>query len=457
MDSPGARVTEKIVLSRQLGEGAMGTVWQAHHQGLGAEVAVKFLHAAKNNPRALHRFRAEASLAAQLRSPYVVQMLDYGVTEDQRPFIVMELLDGEPLDRLLARRGQLTLAEVRAVVDHTCKALAKAHAMGVVHRDIKPANLFNVGGADMFIKVLDFGVAKQLADVPAVTAVGDLTGTPLYMSPEQLASSRDVDPRTDIWALGVVAYQLLSGRFPFVARSLPDLYLSLHKGAFEPVTARRADLPAAIDAWLGRALAVARETRFQTADEAAAAFPRAEASPALARPAQVAPLPAPTPPPAMQATLVAPPEPEPMAIAPPAAEPSSPARGGLATTAAEAHAPRRAGAFLWAAAGVTVGVGVTAFIAFRSPAPPPAVEPRSAPADAAEPPQADAPAPDLVPPSATPAPVPAPEPAPSAASASGPRPTARPPSPASPKPNCEGDNAFIVGPNGRLIPKPGCI
>ncbi|MCA9619126.1 MAG: serine/threonine protein kinase [Myxococcales bacterium] len=214
----GTRVTDKIVLLRPLGEGGMATVWLAHHAGLDVEVAVKFLRsrALQNNPRLSQRFRAEASVAARIRSPYVVQMLDYGVTDEGQAFLVMELLDGEPLDALLDRRGRLTLGEVATVVKHLCKALAKAHAMAVVHRDIKLSNLYNVGGHELFVKVLDFGIAKQLEqDGPqSLTLAGEVAGTPRYMSPEQ-AEGAPLDEPTDVYSVGTLMFEVFTGQLPF--------------------------------------------------------------------------------------------------------------------------------------------------------------------------------------------------------------------------------------------------
>jgi eukaryotic-like serine/threonine-protein kinase len=470
MDGPGTRVTEKIVLERKLGEGAMGSVWQAHHLGLNAHVAVKFLRQAKRHAKALHRFRAEASVAAQIRSPYVVQMFDYGVTEDERPYIVMEMLDGEPLDKLLERKGTLSLAEVGKVVEHICKALAKAHAIGVVHRDLKPANLYNVGGEDLFIKVLDFGVAKQtaLGGAPGVTAAGDLTGTPMYMSPEQLTSSRDVDGRTDFWALGVVAYQLLTGKFPFAATTLADLYISVHGGRFTPLAERRPDLPAALDAWFSRTFAVAREARFQSAEEVAAAFPTQPLAALSVAAVTAPPLSAP---PVLSAPIVS----APLVSSPPAYSPHQPAPGPTPTSLSESPfvappvpatpARRGIGAALWGAI-ATIALGAaaaTVFVMARDePAPvAPAAADASEPENAADPPRPSSP------PSPTPSP-PATPGAPPSVVKLPPTPvgTTRPPSPVvppssppptAPKPNCEGDNAYYVNAKGRLVPKPECV
>ena len=199
---------------------------------------------------------------------------DYGVTEDERPYIVMEWLDGEPLDVLVRKRGPLSLPDVATVVRHVGKALGKAHGMGVVHRDIKPANLFNVGDDDLFIKVLDFGIAKQ-AELGAnsITMAGEVTGTPRFMSPEQLADSKDVDERTDVWAVGVVAYRLLTGQFPFAAQGLSDLYMDICAGRFAAASSLRDDLPPSVDEWIKRCLTVDREGRIQNAETMVAEFP----------------------------------------------------------------------------------------------------------------------------------------------------------------------------------------
>src|SRR5688572_17624714 len=199
-----------------VGEGGMGSVWVADHLRLGTQVAVKFLspQLAKESG-AIVRFQHEAMSAAQIKSPHVVQVFDHGVFAGQRPYIVMELLEGEDLAQRLERTGPLSLLELARLVVHVCRALRKAHAAGIVHRDIKPGNVFlSDQDGELFAKVLDFGIARR-ADAPvstAVTDVGSMVGTPLYMSPEQMIGHANIDFRTDLWSLGVLTYYSLVGR-----------------------------------------------------------------------------------------------------------------------------------------------------------------------------------------------------------------------------------------------------
>ena len=167
---PGHAVTPNIRLVRELGEGGMGSVWVAEHTTLHTEVAVKFVHDEMATETLLKRFSREASLAAQIKSPHVVQTYDHGATDEGMPYIVMELLEGESLqDRL--KRGPLDARKTAMVVAQVCKALSKAHAIEIVHRDLKPANLFLVeSGYEVFVKVLDFGIAKQTGELSKKTA-----------------------------------------------------------------------------------------------------------------------------------------------------------------------------------------------------------------------------------------------------------------------------------------------
>ncbi|MEM9696958.1 MAG: serine/threonine-protein kinase, partial [Myxococcota bacterium] len=160
--APGLLVTANLKLERLLGEGGMGSVWVAHHAGLGTKVAVKFIATdiAKRRPELVERFRNEGGIAAKLRSPHVVQVFDHGFTEDGTPYLAMELLEGEALDARL-KREPLSLREIALIVSQTCQVLGRAHKRGVVHRDIKPGNIFLEDSEyDIFIKVLDFGIAK---------------------------------------------------------------------------------------------------------------------------------------------------------------------------------------------------------------------------------------------------------------------------------------------------------
>jgi serine/threonine-protein kinase len=278
---PGTYVTPNVCLVQHLGEGGMGSVWVADHLSLKTRVAVKFVSAdlVKADPSIVERFKREAALCAQIKSPHVVQTFDHGVMDDGRPYIVMELLEGESLQARMDRAGQLSLEETKAVINQTCKALSKAHRLGIVHRDIKPDNLFLTHDEDdlFLLKILDFGIAKQtnMARAENVTSTGTMVGTPEYMSPEQVLSSRSVDFKSDLWAVGVVAYHCLCGRVPFRGETLGSLCVAIASAKFAPPTQHRAELPAAVDRWFEMALATDPERRHASAKDMAQAFARA--------------------------------------------------------------------------------------------------------------------------------------------------------------------------------------
>src|SRR3954466_937831 len=192
---PGLELAGSIRLETKLGEGGMGSVWTAQHLALKTQVAVKFLAAhMAQDAAAATRFQREAMAAARIKSPHVVQIFDHGMSQDFGPYIVMELLEGETLSAFVQRNGRLTPPVTARIVAQLCRALGKAHSHGIVHRDIKPDNVFLIDAErDAFVKVLDFGIAKNLRDEMSVTSTGSMMGTPHYMSPEQMLSSKHVD------------------------------------------------------------------------------------------------------------------------------------------------------------------------------------------------------------------------------------------------------------------------
>ena len=222
---PGTILAEKYRLENVLGVGGMGTVYRAEHLALKAPVAIKIIdREVTDGDLTMARFMREAQAAASLRSPHVVQILDYG-TEGDRPFMVMEMLEGEPLSDRIERYGHLTPSETFRVINHVAKAVARAHEADIVHRDLKPDNVFLVHNeGDEIAKVLDFGVAKIEAtqlDGSGHTRTGSLLGTPYYMSPEQAQGNKHIDARSDLWALGVIAFECLLGRRPRPRGSSP--------------------------------------------------------------------------------------------------------------------------------------------------------------------------------------------------------------------------------------------
>ncbi|MEM6786656.1 MAG: serine/threonine-protein kinase [Myxococcota bacterium] len=271
--SPGKRVSDNLTLVRLLGRGAMGSVWLADHLALQSQVAVKFMAPAMaDDETSVRRFRQEAKAAAEIRSPHVVQVFDHGRTdEDGLLYIVMELLEGESLDRRVKRLGALPVGQMLPLVTQCCKAIAKAHERGIIHRDIKPANVFLLGADDdLFVKILDFGIAKFSGEEAIdMTAAGNMVGTPAFMSPEQLFHGREIDHRGDLWSLAVVAYYAVTGVRPFSGTTLGELCVSIKRGVFAPPSQLRPELPVAVDGWFERAFHGDLELRYRTAKEMA--------------------------------------------------------------------------------------------------------------------------------------------------------------------------------------------
>jgi serine/threonine protein kinase len=253
----------------------MGSVWVADHLGLQARVAVKFVDESLGSDQGiLARFAREAAAAAKMRSPHVVQILDYGSIDGRIPYIVMELLEGESLGDRVARVGRISVNEAVSIVQQACKALGKAHTLGIIHRDIKPDNLFlSDADGDLFVKVLDFGIAKvESFDSADLTSTGTTVGTPSYASPEQLLSAKSATVSMDLWAVAATAYRSLTGALPFTGETFAALCLAITRGVFTPPTKLAPDLPLALDAWFARALDVSPENRFATARELAEQF-----------------------------------------------------------------------------------------------------------------------------------------------------------------------------------------
>jgi hypothetical protein len=274
LKAEGPILGERYRLIAQLDAGGMGSVWVAEAVHLSSVVAVKIMdRGLAATPEAAQRFLREARTAASLRSPHVVQILDYGV-QDGTPFIAMELLEGESLASRLAREGRLaTWEQTELVLRHVARALARAHDAGVIHRDLKPANIFLVRDEEEeVVKLLDFGIAKTTA--PALSAAlasntrtGEFLGSPAYASPEQLQGSKDLDHRADIWSLGVIAYECLLGRPPFASDSFVGMLLAICAGPL-PVPSEQGPVPAGFDAWFMRACARDVELRFGSVREA---------------------------------------------------------------------------------------------------------------------------------------------------------------------------------------------
>ncbi|MEY4545528.1 MAG: hypothetical protein RL685_1723 [Pseudomonadota bacterium] len=248
----------------------MGQVWEAHDRELDSSCAIKFIldHLARD-PDARSRLVREARAVARLRSPHVVTILGVGEHADAM-YLAMELLEGETLARRLERTRRLDGITTLAIVEQVVQVLDRAHAHGIVHRDLKPDNIWLSADSPPFIKVLDFGVAKStLKAGEKQTATGALMGTPHYMSPEQASGDREVDHRSDLWALAVIAMECLSGRRPFESSGLGDLLMKIMQTRPPSAQAMDSSLPVALNLWWQRALAHELEERYPNASELA--------------------------------------------------------------------------------------------------------------------------------------------------------------------------------------------
>ncbi len=271
MLEPGSVLAGKFRVERMLGRGGMGTVVAATHLQLETVFALKFIKPElASRPGLIDRFLREAKASAQLRGDHICRVFDVS-TIDGIPYLVMELLEGTDLAKLLAKEGMLTAARACNYVLQACAGVAVAHAAGIVHRDIKPGNLFvtnGPGGVDA-IKVLDFGLAKvSLGDDDEQTHAGKhLLGSPAYMAPEQIRTPHEVDPRTDVWALGVVLYELITGKHPFVGKNLSQLVEQIETAPAPELFG----VPPELDQTIRRCLAKEPARRFRDVGELAKA------------------------------------------------------------------------------------------------------------------------------------------------------------------------------------------
>jgi serine/threonine-protein kinase len=299
-----------VVLARRyevrdaLGRGGMGTVYSALDHATGQVVAIKVLDPRKDqHPTSLdQRFAREIGAVQQLESRHAVRLIDAGTLGGGRHFMVMEHLEGADLHQILDKVGRLPMQRAVRLIRQACAAIGEAHALGIVHRDIKPANLFVTKLADGSdcLKVLDFGISKlpqATMDEMALTVTGAVLGSPVYMSPEQMSNSRDVDGRTDIWALGIVLYQCLSGGFPYEADGVPQLCARVLTEEPIPLSSR-VPVPRALEAVVMRCLARDPDRRFASIQHLASALlPFAEDAVAPTIMLQPRRMPMPSPPP----------------------------------------------------------------------------------------------------------------------------------------------------------------
>jgi serine/threonine-protein kinase len=306
----GAVLSGRYRLDRLLGEGGVGAVFAATHLPSGTSVAVKILHPEfRTNDEVTRRFFDEATITAGLRHPGVVQVYEADRAEDGTPYLAMELLVGRPLSAALEVSGALPLSFVVDVLRSAVEALDFAHQQGIVHRDLKPDNLFvvtNESGAPA-LKIVDFGIAKVMdaaGGMGSRTRTGALLGTPAYMSPEQLLNSKAVDPRSDLWSMAVIVYEMLAARDPFPAENPMEQINLLLSTPPTPIGQVKPEL-AALQPFFDRALARDVNLRYRTAHELLAALQACASGVYLPAPSALPPPPPPEPPPPAPAALPA--------------------------------------------------------------------------------------------------------------------------------------------------------
>jgi len=275
---------------RLLGEGGFGEVYEAENPYLQRRAAIKVLHTGMvQDPELVRRFLNEARAASAIRHPNIIDVFDAGVTPEGEPYILMEFLDGDSLQKAILQQGRMPLRAVQEVARQAGSALAAAHAAGIVHRDLKPENLFLIKDAAMplgfRVKVLDFGIAKikprgDERGSTQKTQTGMLMGSPAYMSPEQCRDSSDVDLRTDIYSLAIIVYEMLGGVGPFTSNSATEMLVMQMSSAPPPLRQHVPDVPEHVEQAVMRALAKDREVRYGTIEQFTGALLGDNSSPA---------------------------------------------------------------------------------------------------------------------------------------------------------------------------------
>ncbi|MCA9559541.1 MAG: serine/threonine protein kinase, partial [Myxococcales bacterium] len=275
-DLLGSVVDDRFEILEKLGEGGMGAIYKARQISMDRVVALKILlHDQRGDPISVERFRHEAYLASRLRHPNAIVIHDFGQTPDGLLYIAMEFLAGETLKERLARVGPLDVPVAVKVMTQALRTIAEAHRMNLVHRDLKPDNIFltSLEGDTDFVKVLDFGIAKLTAVRDGaegyqggLTAQGKIYGTPNYMSPEQIRG-KPVDQQSDLYSLGVIFYEVLTGQVPFTAQTPVDVMMMHLRETPAPLTDLRADVPLELERTVLRALEKDRRVRYQSGDE----------------------------------------------------------------------------------------------------------------------------------------------------------------------------------------------
>ncbi|MEA2747179.1 MAG: eukaryotic-like serine/threonine-protein kinase [Myxococcales bacterium] len=282
--APGDVIAGKYRILGPLGAGGMAFVFAATHERLGHKVAIKFLSADPRDVAAAERFAREAHIVAELTSEQVPGVIDLGTLPDGTSYMVMEFLEGHDFEEVLAKRRRLPAGEAVDYILQACVGVAEAHSRGIVHRDIKPGNLFLTQRHDgsPLVKILDFGISKRVVGADTrLTQTGSSFGSPLYMSPEQLRDAKSVDARTDIWALGMVLYELIAGVAAFESETLHEAIAKIAADPHLPLRSRIPEVTPELDAVISRCLAKRREERPQSIPDLAralAAFASASAA-----------------------------------------------------------------------------------------------------------------------------------------------------------------------------------
>src|SRR5262245_11938339 len=271
----GVTLSGRYLVTRKVGQGGMGAVYEATHTLIGKRVAVKVLLEKYARREAIvQRLEQEARLASSCQNEHIIDITDFGTTEDGRTFVVMEYLEGESLSECLARETRLPEQRILRIISQAASALAAAHAKGIVHRDIKPENLFLLRRKDQdFVKVVDFGISKSLRasdeaeEQPRLTQTGMVLGTPLYMSSEQARGDDELDARVDIYALGVIMYEASTGRVPFVGNNYLSVISQVLNEDAKPPREIRPELSEELEAIVLRAMETERGGRYASASE----------------------------------------------------------------------------------------------------------------------------------------------------------------------------------------------
>jgi len=267
--SPGATLAGKLRVIRMIGSGGMGAVYEVEHELTKHRRALKLLHAGMASmPGVVARFLREASAAGRIGSRHIVETFDAGQLETGEPYIVMEMLKGRPLDAVIEKMGRLDYAQAVEILKQACDGVQAAHDAGIVHRDLKPENLFLVESDRIFVKLLDFGISKfdpSRTEGMNLTQEGTALGTPFYMSPEQIRGEANLDPRTDVYALGIVLYECLTGKKPFDADNHMAILVHHAKAPIPRLPERIASVQPLIDTLMAKDVA----NRPASAEEAA--------------------------------------------------------------------------------------------------------------------------------------------------------------------------------------------